>query len=126
LWNLKIRNWLPPFILTARRSKQLQEMATEDRRRGWFLGGSDSAKLDQPRRDQYKNLIAQIRPGLQVVMTGPSGGVRFIFAGEGSAIGPDWVKGIEYAPGDYSGEGVLLPDLDKASSLPAHVYIREI
>ena len=106
--------------------EHLQEMATEDARRGWFLGGSDPAKLDQPRRDEYKNVIGQIRPGLQVAMTGPTGGVRFIFAGEGSAIGPGWVKGIEYVPGDYSGEGVLLSDLNKAASLPANVYIREI
>jgi hypothetical protein len=105
--------------------EQLQEMATEDARRGWYLGASDPGKLDQPRRDEYKKLISQIRPGLQVAMNGTTGVVRFIFAGEGTAIGPGWVKGIEYVPGD-SWEGILLPDLDKAASLPAHVYIREI
>jgi hypothetical protein len=105
--------------------EQLQEMVTEDARRGWYLEGSDSRKPDQPRRDEYKKLISQIHPGLQVAMTGPTGTVRFIFAGEGTAIGPDWVKGIEYVPGD-SWEGILLPDLDQAASLPAHVYIREI
>jgi len=105
--------------------EQLQEMVTQDARRGWYLGGSDPHKPDQPRRDEYKNLISQIRPGLQVAFTGPTGVVRFIFASEGTAIGPDWVKGIEYVPGD-SWDGVLLPDLDKAASLPAHVYIREI
>jgi hypothetical protein len=105
--------------------EQLQEMAAEDARHGWYLGASDPSKLDQPRRDEYKKLIPQIRPGLQVAMNGTTGVVRFIFAGEGSAIGPDWVKGIEYVPGD-SWEGVPLPDLDKAASLPAHVYIREI
>ena len=104
----------------------LQEMATEDARRGWYLGASDPSKLDQPRRDEYKKLISEIRPGLQVAMNGTTGVVRFIFAGEGSAIGPDWVKGIEYVPGDHGWEGVLLPDLDKAASLPASVYIREI
>jgi hypothetical protein len=106
--------------------EQLQEMATQDARRGWYLAGNDPHKPDQPRRAEYKNLISQIRPGLQVAMTGPTGVVRFIFVGEGTAIGPDWVKGIEYVPGDYEGEGVLLPDLDKAASLPARVYIREI
>jgi hypothetical protein len=105
--------------------EQLQEMATEDARRGWYLGASDPGKLDQPRRDEYKKLISQIRPGLQVAMNGTTGVVRFIFAGEGTAIGPGWVKGIEYVPGE-SWEGILLPDLDKAASLPAHVYIREI
>ncbi|HKM49516.1 MAG TPA: hypothetical protein VJX69_18130 [Terriglobales bacterium] len=106
--------------------EQLQKMATEDARRGWYLLGSDQNKPDQPRRDEYKNLISQIRPGLQVAMTGPTGTVRFIFASEGVAIGPGWVKGIEYVSGDYGREGVLLPDLDKAASLPANVYIREI
>ena len=106
--------------------EQLQKMATEDARRGWYLLGSDPNKPDQPRRGEYKNLISQIRPGLQVAMTGPTGTVRFIFAGEGTAIGPGWVKGIEYVPGDYGQEGILLPDLDKAASLPAHVYMLEI
>jgi hypothetical protein len=106
--------------------EQLQKMATEDARRGHYLLGSDPNKPDQPRRDEYTNLISQIRPGLQVAMTGPTGTVRFIFVGEGTAIGPGWVKGIEYVPGDYDQEGVLLPDLDKAASLPAHVYMREI
>ena len=106
--------------------EQLQEMVTQDARRGWYLAGNDPHKPDQPRRDGYKNLISQIHPGLQVAMTGPTGAVRFIFAGEGVAVGPGWVKGIEYVPGDYEREGVLLPDLDKAASLPAHVYMREI
>ncbi len=106
--------------------EQLQEMAAEDARRGWYLGASDPSKLDQSRRDEYKKLISQTRPGLQVALNGTTGVVRFIFAGEGTAIGPDWVKGIEYVPRDDNWEGVLLPDLDKAASLPASVYIREI
>jgi len=106
--------------------EQLQEMAAEDARRGWYLGTSSPSKLDQSRRSEYKSLISQIRPGLDVVTNGYTGVVRFIFAGEGSAIGPDWFKGIEYVPGDYSREGVLLPDLNKAASLSANVYIREI
>jgi hypothetical protein len=106
--------------------EQLQEMTTEDARRGWYLEGSNPDKLDQPRRDECQSLISQIRPGLRVVMTGPTGAVRFIFALTGSAIGPGWVKGIEYVPGDYGQEGILRPDLDKAASLPARVYMREI
>jgi hypothetical protein len=106
--------------------EQLQEMATEDARRGWYLGTSLPSKLDQSRRSEYKSLISQIRPGLDVVTNGYTGVVRFIFAGEGSAIGPDWFKGIEYVPGDYSREGVPLPYLNKAASLPANVYIREV
>jgi hypothetical protein len=106
--------------------ERLQKMATEDARRGWYLGGSDLSKLDQPRRDEYKNLISQIRPGLIVAVTGPTGGLRFMFSGEGVAIGPGWVKGIEYGPGDYSPDGVFLPDLDKAAGLPPNVYLRQI
>jgi hypothetical protein len=45
---------------------------------------------------------------------------------EGTAIGPGWVKGIEYVPGGYSREGVLSADLDGARKLPARVYIRQI
>lgn len=100
-------------------------MATEDMRRGWYLGTSSPNKLDQSRRSEYKSLISQIRPDM-VVTNGYTGVVRFIFAGEGSAIGPDWFKGIEYLPGDYSREGTLLPDLNKAASLQANVYIRQI
>jgi hypothetical protein len=105
---------------------QIQEMATEDMRRGWYLGTSSPSKLDQSRRSEYQSLISQIRPDVRVVTNGYTGVVRFIFAGEGSAIGPDWLKGIEYVPGDYGQEGILQPDLDKAASLPAHVYMREI
>jgi hypothetical protein len=106
--------------------EQLEEMAAEDARRGWYLGASDPSKLGQSRRDEYQNLISQIRPELQVAMNGTTGVTRFIFAGEGVVIGPGWGKGIEYVPGDYSREGVLLPDLNKAARLPARVYIREI
>jgi hypothetical protein len=105
---------------------QLQEMAAEDARHNWYLGASDSSKLDQSRRDGYKKVTSEIRPELQVAMNGTTGVIRFIFARRGVAIGPGWVKGIEYVPGDFSGEGVLLPDLDKAADLSANVYIRQI
>jgi hypothetical protein len=101
-------------------------VASEDARRGWYLGASDPSKLEQSRRDGYKKLISDIRPDLQVAMNGTTGVIRFIFAGEGVAIGPGWVKGLEYVPGDYRREGALLPDLNNAASLPANVYIREI
>ncbi len=106
--------------------ERLQKMAAEDARRGWYLGASDKGALDQSRRNEYNNRISQIHPGLDVAMNGTTGVVRFIFAGDGTAIGPGWVKGVEYVPRDYSREGLLLPDLNKAPSLPANVYIREI
>ena len=105
---------------------QLQEMAAEDARRNWYLGASDPSKLDQSRRDGYKKLTSEIRPELQAAMNGTTGVIRFIFARQGVAIGQGWVKGIEYVPGDFSREGVLLPDLDKAAGLSANVYIRQI
>jgi len=114
------------FYARRQAFERLQEMTAEAARRGWDLGASDPSTLDQSRRSEYKNLISEIRPGLEVAINGTSGVVRFVFAGEGSAIGPDWFKGIEYVPGGYGREGVLLPDLNKAASLPANVYIREI
>lgn len=114
------------FYTHHRAFDQLQQMAAEDARRNWYLGNGDLNKVEQSRRDAYKNLTSEIRPGTQVAMNGTTGVVRFIFAGEGVAIGPDWVKGIEYVPGDSTREGVLLPDLNKESSLPADVYLREI
>jgi len=89
-------------------------MATEDMRRGWYLGTSSPNQLDQSRRREYKSLISQIRPDLRVVTNGYSGVVRFIFAGEGVAIGPGWVKGIEYVP----------PEADPKRQ--GHDYVREI
>lgn len=106
--------------------EQLQGMAAEDARRGWYLGASDPSALDQSRQSEYKNLISQVRPGLEVAMNGTTGVVRFIFAHKGTAIGPGWTKGIQHVPGDYGRESVLLPDLNKAASLPANVYLREI
>lgn len=106
--------------------EQLQRMSTEDALRGWYLGSSSPSKLDGSHRSQYESLKSQIRPGIQVAVTGPTGIVRVIFASEGSAIGPGWVKGIEYVPSGSVKEGVRLPDLDKAASLPASVYVREI
>jgi hypothetical protein len=106
--------------------EQIQEIATEDMRRGWYLGASDLSKLEQSRRSEYKNLISQVNPVL-VAMNGSTGVVRFIFAYKGTTIGPSSAKGIEYVPGDYKREGVLLPDLNKAASLPTDdVYIRQI
>ena len=118
------------LISTFRAHRQafgrLQEMAAEDARHGWYLGESKPSTLDQSRWSEYNNLRAQIRPGLEMAMNGTTGVIRFIFAHKGVAIGPGWAKGVEYVPGDYGREGVLLPDLNKAASLPANVYVREI
>jgi hypothetical protein len=53
--------------------------------------------------------------------------VRFIFAGGGlSAIGPGWVKGIEYVAVDCKRVWDIVHNLDKARLLPAGVYLRPI
>lgn len=122
----KDQELIATFYADRKAFERLREMAAEDARGRWYLGVSDPSTLSQSRRSEYKNLMSQINPKLQAAMNGTTGVVRFIFVGEGTAIGPGWVKGIEYVPGDYSREGVLLPDLNKAASLPANVYIREI
>ena len=106
--------------------EKLQGMTGEDAQRGWYLGASDFSKLALERQQGYQRLISEIRPGLEVAINGQDDVVRFIFALEGTAIGPGWVKGIEYVPGDYSREGVLSADLDGARKLPANVYLRQI
>jgi hypothetical protein len=53
--------------------------------------------------------------------------VRFLFViGQISAIGPDWMKGIEYVPGGYESKGDLVQTLDNARTLPTGVYLRKI
>jgi hypothetical protein len=122
----KDQELIATFYADRKAFERLREMAAEDARRRWYLGVSDPSTLGRSRRSEYKNLMPQINPKLQAAMNGTTGVMRFIFAGEGTAIGPGWVKGIEYVPGDDSREGVLLPDLNKAARLPANVYIREI
>jgi hypothetical protein len=119
--------------------EKLQQMATEDARNGRYLdapyfdGGS---KFDKSRQQEYENIISEIRPGLHVAIDGHDKVVRFIFAGGGtSAIGPGWVKGIEYVPESFEIEGVtysqgwqgiVSTNLDNARMLPANVYVRQI
>jgi hypothetical protein len=97
--------------------EKLHQMGAEDLKRGWYLGVSDFGD-----------------------------GMRFIFAGdETSAIGPGWIKGIEYVPGSYETngaiygsaeingsnyqqqwQGIISANLDNTQTLPAHVYLRQI
>ena len=121
--------------------QRIQQMATEDSRRGLYLDSSifyvpDPSQpnhFEKSRQQEYTNLISEIRPSQRVVIVGLGivtifevTSVRFIFAGGGTAIGPDWVKGIEFVPGDFRRDGVLLTNLDGASALPANVYLRQI
>lgn len=117
----------------------VQQMAAEDRKHGWYLGLSDTNQINKSRWRQYEALTSGIYSNLDATMDGYGEGMRFIFAGGGtSAIGPGWVKGIEYVPrgykinGDVYGDtqpqwqGLILTNLDNAQTLPANVYLRPI
>jgi hypothetical protein len=126
--------------------EKLQQMAAEDVGHGWYLGISETNKINESRLQEYKQLTSEIRPGLDVTMDGYGDGMRFIFMGSGtSAVGPGWVKGIEYVPesqeangaiygsAEINGtnyqqqwQGVVSTNLDNAQTLPANVYLRPI
>jgi hypothetical protein len=105
--------------------EKLRQMAAEDSM--WNFSESHlDARLGDKRRQEYKSLLSEIRPGLSVGRGYQT--TRFIFAVGGlSAIGPEWVKGIEYVPGSIDREGVVLENLDQLASLATGgVYLRQI
>jgi hypothetical protein len=99
--------------------EQLRQMATEDmQRESYFSESNLDSTLDTKRKQTYKSLLSEIYPRL-VVTIDHGKIVRFIFASGGlSAIGPGWLKGIEYLPENYKVEGVR-QNLDAESELPA-------
>jgi len=121
-------------------------MAAEDVRQGWYLGISETNKMNEARLQEYEQLTSEIDPGLEATMDGYGDGMRFIFAGSGpSAVGPGRVKGIEYVPESqetngaiygneemngtnyqHQWQGVVSTNLDNAQTLPANVYLRPI
>ena len=126
--------------------EKLQQMAAEDAAHGWHLGTSETNKINESRRQGYQQLTSEIHSNLDVTLDGFADGMRFIFAGSGtSAVGPGWVKGIEYVPesqetngaiygnAETNGtnyqqqwQGVISTNLDNAQTLPANVYLRPI
>jgi hypothetical protein len=114
--------------------EKLQQMAIEDSRQGRYFSKiyleqsrEEGSKIDESRLREYKNVISRIRPGLNWQIDGRNNVVRFIFAQGGLlAVGPGWIEGIEYIPGDYRRNGVVLTNLDKASTSPAGIYLRPI
>jgi hypothetical protein len=113
--------------------EKLQQMATEDAKNGRYFcepyleqAAFEGIKIDEARLHEYKTLIAEIHPGLDWSIDGHDNTVRFMFAGEGSAIGPSWVKGIEFVAGNYERHGLIQTNLDQASRLPANAYINPI
>ena len=107
--------------------ERLREMAAEDSsKESYFTASHLDSRLDSARRDEYVNMLSNIQSGL--ILTYSPNMTRFIFAGGGlSAIGPSWLKGIEYLPGHASGMGVEMQSLDKIYVLqPGVMYLRKI
>jgi len=105
--------------------EQLRQMATEDSV-SYFSESHLDTRLSDTRRQKYKSLLSEIRHGLTVTTNKQS--VRFIFASGGLfAIGPGWLKGIEYLPGSADREGAIAENLDHLASLATGgVYLRQI
>jgi hypothetical protein len=106
--------------------QQLRQMAVEDSI--WDLNEAHlDARLDDKRKQEYKRLLSEIRPGLGAGRD-YDGKTRFIFAGGGLlAIGPGWAKGIEYVPGSTDRVRPVLENLDQPSSLAmGGMYLRQI
>ena len=105
--------------------EQLRQMLVEDLRNA-PVDKSGVKQLKAKQSPKYKQLVAEIYPGLETRVDRDES-VRFLFEiGMISALGSDWMKGIVYVPGDYHRQGNLLPDLDNARRLPADVYLRQI
>ncbi len=105
--------------------EKLPQMAAEDS--VWDFSESHlDARLSDKRRQEYKSLLSEIRPAPSVGRGDET--TRFVFAFGGlSAIGPEWVKGIEYIPGSTDRVGVVLENLDQLASLAwGGVYLRQI
>ena len=83
-------------------------------------------RLSVKRRDEYRNLISEI--GAESITPTSMRAVRFVFTGGGlSAIGPEWFKGIEYAPEDIDRGGIVIGNLDQPRNLvEGQVYLRQI
>lgn len=92
----------------------------------YFSESHSDTRLSDTRRQKYKSLLSETRDGLTVTTNNQS--VRFIFASGGLfAIGPGWLKGIEYLPGSADREGAIMENLDQLTSLATRrVYLRQI
>jgi hypothetical protein len=138
---------LIPLLRGADLDEKYRQEYEKDPRYAWYFKSPyfEGGKLNETRRKEYKNLVSEINPGL-TVGTDYDSSMRFIFADGGIlAIGPGWVKGIEYVPGSHAtngaiyGErkiegvtyqeqwhGIILTNLNNAQALPAQIYLRLI
>jgi hypothetical protein len=75
--------------------EKLRTMADEDWGKQAYFSASDStSKLATSRQQEYDDLLSGISPGVSETRD-YDGIVRFVLAGQGTAISPDWLKGIE-------------------------------
>lgn len=107
--------------------ERLRDLAQQDSDKGPFFSASQLDKVDPTRRQEYLRLFAELPHGMTIGADSYSGATRFIFAVGGvMTIGPEWVKGIEFIPGQPTRWGHLTNQLDDPASLPwGNVYLRQ-
>jgi hypothetical protein len=106
---------------------RLREMASEDLdKSSYFSLQSLRDTLSLPRKDEYRTLLSAIDPSVKITVD-YNKIVRFIFVLHGSsAIGPDTLKGIEFAPDGARSGGTIVEHLDSPDALADGVYLRPI
>ena len=105
--------------------ESLRRMIVEDSQ-SYVSASHLDERLSDKRRAEYRNLISEI--GAESIAPTSMSAVRFVFTGGGlSAIGPEWFKGIEYAPEDSDRGGIVIGSLDQPRDLAeGKVYLRQI
>jgi len=106
--------------------ERLRRMVTEDMHKRSYFSESELGGIEpESRRAEYESLL-RLKKGLRVTVN-YDGSVRFIFATFGhSAIGPGWLKGIQFVPTGTKPKGVLVKTLDSPQNLSAGVYLVEV
>jgi hypothetical protein len=108
--------------------EKLRQMAIEDSQTKWYFNAFNPAddKTHDARREEYRKLLNKISPSLEWGV-GYNGAMSFNFAEGGlSTIGPEWGKGIEYAPDNSVNDEGERPNLDHTRHWPSDVYTRKI
>jgi hypothetical protein len=106
--------------------EKLRKMADEDwGRQAEFSAFDSNSKLARSRQQEYDNLLSGIGSGVSETRD-YDGTIRFVLAGQGTAISPGWLKGVEYILGNYEKKGVIVHDLDDVSKLATGVYLRQL
>jgi hypothetical protein len=104
---------------------RLREMVTEDMHaQSYFSEATVDRIAPVSRKLKYQKLL-RLKSGLAVGVD-YEGGVRFIFATVGSAVGRDWAKGIQYSMRSSRLPGVRVATTDNAERFSEGVYLREL